>query len=196
MPSDRYPPTLKYESDGGPSMQMCLDVLRASAQADLDRKTFIFAQFVFWMLAATDGHAKNFSLSHYRGGTFGFAPLYDVISAWPIIGRGPNQLQEQDAKLAMAVHAKNAHCKLTETRARHWQSLAQRIGDPGAWPEMQRMAQDVDAVLERVERLLPDHFPRHVWDSVESGMTRHSCRFLHEAAAIGPPNGARDPLEG
>ncbi len=190
------PPTQKYESDGGPSMQKCLDILGASADAEMDRKTFVLAQFAFWMLAATDGHAKNFSLSHYRGGTFGLAPLYDVISAWPIIGRGPNQLQEQDAKLAMAVRAKNAHYKLTEIHARHWQSLAQRNGVPGAWPEMQQMAQDAEAVLKRVESLLPDNFPRRVWDSVESGVKKHAIRFLHEATAIGPTKGANNPVEG
>ncbi|MCK7499861.1 MAG: HipA domain-containing protein [Comamonadaceae bacterium] len=85
-------PDRKYQSDGGPTMQDCLRVLAASDDADEDRATFALAQLAFWLMAATDGHAKNFSLRHRRGGRFGLTPLYDVLSARPIIGTGPNQV--------------------------------------------------------------------------------------------------------
>lgn len=74
----------------------------------LDRATFALAQLAFWLLAATEGHAKNFSIRHRRGGRFHLAPLYGVLSAWPIIGRGANQLPYQRAKLARALGDQNA----------------------------------------------------------------------------------------
>ena len=68
------------------------------------------------MLAATDGHAKNFSLFHERGGTYRLTPFYDVLSAWPLIGRGAGKLDEHKVKLAMAVRSKSVHWKLNEIR--------------------------------------------------------------------------------
>ena len=79
----------------------------------LDRATFALAQLAFWPLAVgrgplVAGHTKNFSIRHRRGGRFHLAPLYGVLSAWPIIGRGANQLSYQRAKLAMALGDQNA----------------------------------------------------------------------------------------
>ena len=86
------PPDCKYETDGGPTMGRCLDLLSGSARARADRSHFLRSQLAFWLLAATDGHAKNFSLFHQRGGGFRLTPLYDVLSAWPIIGDGVDRI--------------------------------------------------------------------------------------------------------
>ena len=181
-------PTLKYEADGGPSMQTCLDLLAGSEQPGGDRARFVLTQLAFWLLAATDGHAKNFSLFHRRGGSFALTPLYDVISAWPIIGKGPNLVPEHAAKLAMALHSKNTHYKLHEIRARHWMALAQRCGAEGVWHHMIAMALDVDAAFARVQALLPDDFPPRVWQAVQAGTAQHANQFLHEAAALPAAN--------
>jgi serine/threonine-protein kinase HipA len=48
------------------------DILNELARAEhpaSDQRVFLLSQLVFWMLAATDGHAKNFSIYHHRGGT-------------------------------------------------------------------------------------------------------------------------------
>ncbi len=176
-------PTLKYESDGGPSMRTCLDLLRGSAQADTDSAHFTLTQLAFWLLAATDGHAKNFSIFHHRGGSFGLTPLYDVISAWPIIGNGPKLISEHDAKLAMALHSKNTHYKLREIRVRHWVTLANRCGVPGLRELMLQMVRGVDAALVQVRARLPGNFPAQVWDTVQAGMHRHADQFLREVEA-------------
>jgi serine/threonine-protein kinase HipA len=51
------------------------------------------------MLAATDGHAKNFSLRLLAQGRYRLTPLSDVISAWPITGPRQNQLHRKKLKL-------------------------------------------------------------------------------------------------
>ena len=61
------PSSKKYESDGGPGIREILRVLDAGLRAAGDKRAFIKAQIVFWMLAATDGHAENFSIFHARG---------------------------------------------------------------------------------------------------------------------------------
>lgn len=174
-------PQRKYESEGGPSVADCLAVLANSEQANDDRATFALAQLAFWLLTATDGHAKNFSIQHRRGGRFGLAPLYDVLSAWPIVGSGRNQLSYQRAKLAMAVRGKNAHDRLREIGTRHWQRLASLCG-PDVLARMMAMVESADGALQSVERRLPKGFPGSVWEPVAEGMRRHAAQFLREEA--------------
>ncbi len=54
-------------------------------------------QIIFWMMAATDGHAKNFSISIGPQGRYHLTPNYDVLSAWPVIGHGNNQISGRSA---------------------------------------------------------------------------------------------------
>ena len=56
------PPTRKYESEGSPDMRDILALLRGSDTPDADRASFLQAAMVFWLIGATDGHAKNFSV--------------------------------------------------------------------------------------------------------------------------------------
>ena len=134
----------------------------------------------FWLLAACDGHAKNFSIQHQRGGRFHMTPLYDVLSAWPIVGDGPNQLPYRRAKLAMGVKAGSMHYRLGEIQPRHWHRLAAAAG-PGAWPRMIAMAESVEAVLPVVAAALPEKFPRSVLRSVTTGLKRHAAMVLKES---------------
>lgn len=169
-------PEQKYQSDGGPSMQDCLAILANSEHAEEDRSTFVLAQFAFWLLAATDGHAKNFSIQHRRGGRFQLTPLYDVLSAWPIIGDGPNLIPYPRAKLAMGVKAHNMHYRLRDIETRHWHRLASAAG-ADAWSRMLAMAQGIELALDRVEDELPPDFPRKVWTAVSEGTRRHGAKF-------------------
>ncbi|MDV2450582.1 HipA domain-containing protein [Xanthomonas hortorum] len=66
----------KYESDGGPGIVAIMELLRQSSQPS-DREIFFKTQILFWLIAATDGHAKNFSLMIEPGGRFRMTPLYE-----------------------------------------------------------------------------------------------------------------------
>lgn len=174
-------PDHKYQSDGGPSVQDCLKVLAASEEADEDRVVFALAQLAFWLMAATDGHAKNFSLRHRRGGRFGLTPLYDVLSAWPIIGEGPNHIAYPRAKLAMAIRGEK-HYHLRDIQPRHWQRLAASCG-PGVWERMKAMVDSVDRALEAVASELPVGFPARTWEPISAGMRRHVQLFRRAVEA-------------
>ena len=168
---------LKYEADGGPGMQSILRVLDASSNAMADKTAFVKAQMVFWLLGATDGHAKNFSIFLERGGGYRLTPFYDVLSAWPIIGRGPNQLARQKAKLAMAVRGKNAHWKLTDILPRHWDAVAKLAGLGDAGKLREELVDALPQVLCSVEAQLPIHFPEHVARTVFDGMKTGAMRL-------------------
>jgi serine/threonine-protein kinase HipA len=167
----------KYEVDGGPGMVRCLDILAAGANAGGDRLVFVLAQLAFWLLAATDGHAKNFSIHLQRDNRFTLTPLYDVLSAWPVIGKGAGKLPLQKAALAMALRGSNAHYRLSEIQARHWQALAERAGAPGAFDAMVRLVDAVEAATERAAADLPPGFPAAVAQSIFRGMSAQVARF-------------------
>jgi len=172
------PPTRRYQADGGPSMHDTLALLANSERSELDRAAFALAQLSFWLLAATDGHAKNFSLYQHAGGSYGLTPLYDVISAWPVIGHGKNQLAPEKAKLAMGLPGKRPHYRLSEITARHFQELAKQTGAPEVWNRMQSLVESASAVLERMEKRLPQAFPDRVYDKIREGVRGQSRRFL------------------
>lgn len=167
----------KYEADGGPGMEACLGLLASSANASFDRATFAKTQLAFWLLAATDGHAKNFSLFLRRDGHV-MTPLYDVLSAWPVIGSGANQLPVQQAELAMAVRGKNPHRELHRIATRHWRTLAARTGVPDMFEQMVAMVERTDEALRALESQLPLAFPEHVWTPIAAGVRSQGERFL------------------
>lgn len=166
------PSTSKYESDGGPGMKDIIRVLDAGSRAEADKRAFVKAQILFWLLAATDGHAKNFSLFHERGGTHRLTPFYDVLSAWPILGRGANRLDPHKAKLAMAVRSQNAHWKLKEIEPRHWGAVTKMAGLGDAAPLLHEITTTASDAMETVARDLPPRFPAVVRDRIFEGVTR------------------------
>lgn len=177
------PRALKYNADGGPGIHECLDLIRGSDDPFADSWRFVAANFAFWLLAATDGHAKNFSVFLKRRGAYGLTPLYDVLSAWPIIGSGRRgTVNYRDARLAMAVRGANAHYALDSILPRHWKGVCDRYAElEGAWDRLCRMSADVDRAIDAVAPLVPPGFPAQVWDGITEGMKSHATRFRQQA---------------
>jgi len=109
-------------------------------------------------------------------------PLYDVLSAWPLIGTGPYALQYKKTKLAMSVRGKTAHYKLSEIQYRHWETLAKRSTVDGAWDAMVGMTHRLDAALTEVEQRLPADFPVELANAVFQGVRQHLEQFNRGAA--------------
>ena len=92
-------PTRKYENSGGPGIPAILELLRGSDDPNKDQRDFFKANVLFWLIGATDGHAKNFSIQHSPGGRFRMAPLYDILTAEA--DYAANRIRRKDYKLAM-----------------------------------------------------------------------------------------------
>lgn len=172
-------PDKKYEHHGGPGMLQCLQLLQGSLDKN-DALFFLLTQLAFFLLAAPDGHAKNFSIFLQRGTGYEMTPLYDILSAWPYLEPGPNQLSRHKAALAMAVRSKNAHYIFREIHARHWRQLAMKNGGPTVWEAMLLLVERVDTALSTVEMLLPNDFPQRTWLTISAGMRAEAKRFLSE----------------
>jgi serine/threonine-protein kinase HipA len=110
--------TQKYENNGGPGISDILNLLNMSDDALLDREFFFKTQIVYWLLAATDAHAKNYSIALYPGGKFRLTPLYDVMTVQPYFDLG--QIRQTKMKMAMAVKGKEKHYEIHEIIPRHF----------------------------------------------------------------------------
>ena len=164
------PPGLKYESEGGPGIRQILDLLRGSNQSEADRQDFLRTQMVFWLLAAIDGHAKNFSLFLLPQGAYRLTPRYDVLSAHPVIGHGRGKLAAQKITMAMAVFGKNRHYRWAEIKRRHWIETAQRCGLPGMQALLAELVERTPKVLESVRSQIPKGFPLRLAESILNGV--------------------------
>ncbi|MBN1524499.1 MAG: type II toxin-antitoxin system HipA family toxin [Spirochaetales bacterium] len=165
-------PGLKYESDGGPGIQKIMKLLLGSNAFLHDRRVFFTSQLLFWLLAAPDGHAKNFSIFLLPKGEFRLTPLYDVLSAYPVMGTGKKQIPPQKMKMAMAVFGKNRHYHWDKILPRHWFETGTAAGVSGTIVSeiIQEIKEKTRTVIDAVRNRLPDYFPGHVADSIFKGM--------------------------
>ena len=124
------------------------------------------------MLAAIDGHGKNFSIFHERQGTYRMTPLYDVLSAWPVIGHGRNQIPFRDVKLAMAFRTTNTHYAISHIQRRHFNGVAAKLGlGKNAEHIVEEILQATPTVIDTVQGLLPDGFPVQVAEAILHGVS-------------------------
>jgi serine/threonine-protein kinase HipA len=162
------PPTKKYQNEGGPSMTAIFEFLKGSDDPDYDQLVFLKAQIAFWLLAAIDGHAKNFSVTLHPGGGFQLTPLYDVMSAQHLYDR--KQIQRKDMKLAMSV-GNNNHYHIHEVQPRHYNQTAGRVGLPESTVALAlgQIGEDLPAAIEKACATLPADFPPEICDFIAQG---------------------------
>lgn len=144
-----------------------------SLNAEQDLRTLMAAQILFWMLRAPDGHAKNFSIQLLAGqaGRFRLVPLYDVMSAYPVIGDAPNQWAARDLKMAMAMLGKGRHYHFHAIQRRHFNSTARKVGyGDNAEALLSEIVERTPAVVEQVRGELPAGFSDVVADKVLGGL--------------------------
>lgn len=172
------PPALKYEADGGPGIERIMHLLLGSSDALADRRTFMTMQILFWLLAAIDGHAKNFSIFLQPGGSYQLTPAYDIMSAFPLVAK--HQLEQQNLKMAMAAKGTDRHYQWTRIMYRHWISTAQHCRFPV--DEMTAVTDDIlermDDVIREVAGELPQSFPEETSESIFQGMRNARDRLV------------------
>jgi len=99
-----------------------MEFLSGAFNAKEDRSLFMKTVFLFWLLGAIDGHAKNFSIFLQENGNFSLTPLYDVLSAYPLAFK--KHLSLQKMKMTMSLKGKNKHYEWSYFESRHWLNTA------------------------------------------------------------------------
>jgi len=148
------PPLRKYQSDGGPGIIDVLEFLNAAIAPYEDRQAFMKAQIIFWLLAAIDGHAKNFSIFLSPGG-FRLTPLYDVMSAAPY-----PEFPVQKIKLAMALGGKG-YFRLSQIQLRHFYQTGQKAG---------LREQDMESIFSELATRMEDAIAEAAALAADAGM--------------------------
>ncbi len=162
------PPSRKYESEGGPGICDLVELLKGSDVPDVDQKTLFKAQVIFWLLGATDGHAKNFSIRLAPGSRYRLTPIYDVVSAQPSVDA--MQIRLNKMKMAMAI-GRNRHYVVHTIVGRHFVETGDQCGLSATLvrdvlEEIRDTGKDsIDAVIAG----LPDEFPAAVVESISTG---------------------------
>lgn len=154
-----YPSSQKYQKSGGPGIRQIMELLRESDEPIQDRETFFRAQILYFLIGASDGHAKNFSLHLGRRGRFRLAPLYDILSLAPVVQDG--RLQRKRYRLAMSI---DGHYGIDEIVPRHFEAEGKASGLPKhrALELLDEMTGLLGAALERTRLALTEQVPESV----------------------------------
>jgi len=177
------PPALKYEGDGGPGIERIMSLLLGSSEGLRDRRMFMTLQVLFWLLAAIDGHAKNFSIFLLPGGSYRLTPAYDIMSAYPLVAK--RQLERQNLKLAMAVKGNTSHYQWMRIMYRHWLSTVGRcrFSAEEMAAVIAELLDRMDDVIEVVAGQLPQLFPGEVSEAIFEGMRNARERLIRSRTA-------------
>lgn len=164
------PSSRKYQSEGGPGSRAIAELLKGSDHPEEDRHLFFKALVLFWLLGATDGHAKNFSIRLMPAGRFRLAPLYDILSAQPSVDA--KQIRLNDYKLAMSA-GDSRHYVMGQIQPRHFQQDADAAGLPKG--ELHRVFAELTAAapaaIDAARASMPVDFPTALADSIIAGVT-------------------------
>lgn len=160
------PPSQKYQMDGGPGIAQGIGLLAGSDGPEADQRAFFRAQVLFWLLGATDGHAKNFSIA-LRPGGFRMTPLYDVLSAQKAVDDG--HISQNRMRLAMAVAG---HDRINEVVPRHFLQAAKVAGFGVVLAEdvLAEFGSKIEAALDKTYAGLGGDFPRGLAETLADGV--------------------------
>jgi serine/threonine-protein kinase HipA len=154
-------------------MRDIITLLKGSDMPDADVATFMRANIIFWLLGATDGHAKNFSVFITPGGRFRLTPAYDVLTAQPSLDTG--RITRKQFRLAMSV-GKNRHYDIGGIMPRHFLQTADLAGV--GLPAMRAIIEELGEAAPRkataVIEALPQDFPGQLVESAITAITERS----------------------
>lgn len=153
-------PDRKYESDGGPGAEQLGRLIREVA-GERDVLRFVDALAYNWLVAATDGHAKNYSLL-LSGHQVRLAPLYDVASALPHLDH------PRKARMAQKI---GGEYRPSAIGRRHWDRLARSLG---------LGTEDVYTRIAALAQRLPDALADAVADAGLDADERHVASVIRD----------------
>ncbi|MBB5720343.1 serine/threonine-protein kinase HipA [Stakelama sediminis] len=169
------PPTRKYQAAveghlNGPGIVDIVSLLRGSDAPLADQAAFFASQIGFWLIGATDGHAKNFSIFLRPGGGFRQTPVYDVLSAQPAFD--DRQIPHNKYKLAMSV-GRSRKYRIFDIAGRHFVETGK---EAGLGPTLIRQVitgilDKAPAAAQRALEAMPADFAGQVHESVSAAVS-------------------------
>lgn len=173
------PPTLKYQTDGGPGVPQIADLILRLGVEDrqISARRFFEALAFNVLIGGTDAHAKNYSMM-LAGARAQVAPLYDVASA---------AVYDQHRHLVSPMRVGD-HSYFLDVTAKDWAKVGSRL----------RLGGDAVDLVEDLRRRLPsalsaaaDRLP----DDLSDDGQRMVERIVEHVERRWRPNPDRDPAE-
>ncbi len=174
--------SLKYQSEGGPGIKDILECLKGSEDFAQDQYDFFKANILFWLIGASDGHAKNFSILFLPGGRFRLAPIYDVLTAQPFVDT--SKMRHRDFRLAMSLGDRN-HYRIVNIRKHHFLQTGKKANYPSE--SIRKIFEEIlsnqNTAIESTINSLPANFPMEIVESVNNAIKErvNTLEFRHLA---------------
>ena len=138
-----FPPGLKYQSDGGPTPEAVIGLLREETGRG-DPRNFFLAVFYNWLIGNADGHSKNYGVL-LDGQRYRLAPLYDLSSTAPYVAPGA---EPRPAAMRFA--------EPSPTTLKQWSQTAARLRVDVATDELQDMVEALPEAFESAAAQCPE----------------------------------------
>ena len=173
------PPTLKYQTDGGPGVAQIADLILRLGVEDrqISARRFLEALAFNVLIGGTDAHAKNYSMM-LAGGRAQLAPLYDVASA---------AAYDQYRRLVSPMRIGD-HTYFLDVTVKDWAKIGTRL----------RLGGEAVAVVEDLGERLPSALSRaaaRLPDDLNDTGRRMVERIIEHVERRWRPNLDRNPAE-
>ena len=171
-------PANKYTADGGPSSSDILKFLLSDeSTAQVNAVEFLQMLLFNYLIAATDAHAKNYSVLLGANGEKRLAPMYDVASIIPYVDQTTWKMKPP--KLAMSIGGENrvGHVSMNNLRTMIDQCDLEKVGitAEGCANLLRTYA---DAIPEKIEQIFDE------LENTESGMAAKELRVRMEDSIV------------
>ncbi|ELV8629374.1 HipA domain-containing protein [Vibrio vulnificus] len=167
----------KYQSENNLSVSKIVDVLSLSAQSKANNHDFFKFMILQYLLGATDGHLKNFSVHIDPGGYYKLAPFYDLLSAYPAVSA--KGLNKRKLKLAMGLQASRGYkYHISKICLRHIEQTASQFGISNA--ECREIVYAFLAQFSSALSSIDKRFPRQEFALVKDAIFQHATEIVEK----------------
>lgn len=157
-----FEPSVKYESEGGPRLLQCFQLLREMALPAADIIEFLRRIIFIFLIGNGDAHAKNFSIL-YMGKANRLAPAYDLLSTAVYPNLPP--------KLAMKIDGRNHFDWITRgklLRMGEKAGLLNRLVNA----EIDKLLAQLSKILVPFTEKMQQSEPSSIYSEIQSGIEK------------------------
>lgn len=164
-------PDQKYESEGGPSLQKCFNLLSIHSLKPAADKMALLRWVIFNVLIGNaDAHAKNLALL-YRQRKPSLAPFYDLICTMAY--------EELTEKLAMKIGGEK---RVAWLGLRHWENFAETVEIKKTFvlKELAKMAEEIIQQAEVLaQSFIKDYGPAKIIPKIIEQIKKHATQVKY-----------------
>ncbi|KQH90210.1 serine/threonine protein kinase HipA [Vibrio fluvialis] len=169
--------TKKYQSENQLGTSKIADFLNASTKSHENTRDFFKFMILQYLLGATDGHLKNFSVHIDSNGFHQLTPFYDLLSAYPAVG--PKGLNKRKLKLSMGLKASKGYkYHVNKICLRHIEQTANQFGISHA--ECHEIVSDLLAQFSDALSSIDKRFPGEEFAFVKDSIFQHATENVEK----------------